>query len=61
MLTMGTKVTILEGGRRYSSGGFEKQMTALLRKDLKKQGAEIVTKASSKRRGRNRKWCNSYI
>lgn len=43
----GTKVTILEGMDEILSG-FEKQMSALVKRNLKKKGAEIVTKASAK-------------
>ncbi|MFJ7976241.1 dihydrolipoyl dehydrogenase [Peribacillus sp. JNUCC 23] len=45
---MGTKLTILEGTEDILSGGYEKQMTALVKKNLKKKGAEIVTKALAK-------------
>ncbi|WAA13240.1 dihydrolipoyl dehydrogenase [Fervidibacillus halotolerans] len=43
----GTEVTILEGADDILSG-FEKQMTALVKKSLKKKGAKIVTKAMAK-------------
>ena len=43
----GTQVTILEGGEDILAG-FEKQMTTLVKKSLKKKGAEIVTKAMAK-------------
>ncbi|WP_163103156.1 dihydrolipoyl dehydrogenase [Peribacillus alkalitolerans] len=43
----GTKVTILEGTDDIL-GGFEKQMSQLVKKNLKKKGAEIVTKAMAK-------------
>ncbi|NMD71929.1 dihydrolipoyl dehydrogenase [Bacillus sp. DNRA2] len=43
----GTQVTILEGLDEIL-GGFEKQMSALVKKNLKKKGAEIVTKAFAK-------------
>lgn len=43
----GTQVTILEGLDDIL-GGFEKQMSALVKKNLKKNGAEIVTKAFAK-------------
>ncbi|PLS16520.1 dihydrolipoyl dehydrogenase [Bacillus sp. M6-12] len=43
----GTKVTILEGMDDILSG-FEKQMSALVKRNLKKKGAEIITKASAK-------------
>ncbi|WP_240620173.1 FAD-dependent oxidoreductase, partial [Peribacillus acanthi] len=43
----GTKVTILEGTDEIL-GGFEKQMSQLVKKNLKKKGAEIVTKAMAK-------------
>lgn len=44
---LGTKVTILEGGDEIL-GGFEKQMSALVKRNLKKKGVEIVTKAMAK-------------
>lgn len=40
----GTEVTILEGLKDIL-GGFEKQMTQLVKKDLKKKGATVVTEA----------------
>ncbi|WP_026692188.1 dihydrolipoyl dehydrogenase [Peribacillus kribbensis] len=43
----GTKVTILEGMDDILAG-FEKQMSSLVAKNLKKKGAEIVTKALAK-------------
>ncbi|ALC91143.1 dihydrolipoamide dehydrogenase [Bacillus sp. FJAT-18017] len=43
----GTKVTILEGADEILNG-FEKQMSALVKKNLKKKGAEVVTKALAK-------------
>ncbi|WP_153126504.1 dihydrolipoyl dehydrogenase [Peribacillus tepidiphilus] len=43
----GTKVTILEGMDDILSG-FEKQMSAIVKKNLKKKGAEVVTKALAK-------------
>lgn len=43
----GTKVTILEGGDEILNG-FEKQMSALVKRNLKKKGAEIVTNALAK-------------
>ena len=43
----GTQVTILEGADDILAG-FEKQMTAIVKKNLKKKGAEIVTKAMAK-------------
>ena len=45
---MGTKLTILEGTEDIFSGAYEKQMTALVKKSLKNNGAEIVTKALAK-------------
>lgn len=44
----GTQVTILEGADDILSIGFEKQMSALVKKNLKKKGAEIYTKAMAK-------------
>lgn len=44
---LGTKVTILEGGDEIL-GGFEKQMSALVKRNLKKKGVDIVTKAMAK-------------
>jgi dihydrolipoamide dehydrogenase len=43
----GTQVTVLEGAEDVLLG-FEKQMTALVKKSMKKKGAEIVTKALAK-------------
>lgn len=43
----GTEVTILEGADDILMG-FEKQMTALVKKSLKRKGAKIVTKAMAK-------------
>lgn len=43
----GSQVTVLEGAADILLG-FEKQMTALVKKNLKKKGAEIVTKAMAK-------------
>ncbi|MFC4404714.1 dihydrolipoyl dehydrogenase [Gracilibacillus xinjiangensis] len=43
----GTEVTILEGMKDIL-GGFEKQMSALVKKKLKKKGATIVTEAMAK-------------
>nr|WP_263328173.1 dihydrolipoyl dehydrogenase [Neobacillus sp. Marseille-Q6967] len=45
--SFGTKVTILEGADEILNG-FEKQMSALVKRNLKKKGAEIVTKALAK-------------
>src|SRR4051794_12722613 len=44
----GTQVTILEGADDILSVGFEKQMSALVKRNLKKKGAEIYTKAMAK-------------
>ena len=44
----GTKLTILEGTDEILSQGFEKQMSAIVKKNLKKKGADIVTKALAK-------------
>lgn len=43
----GTEVTILEGAPEIL-GGFEKQMSALVKRNMKKKGIEIVTKAMAK-------------
>jgi dihydrolipoamide dehydrogenase len=43
----GTKVTILEGSNDILPN-FEKQMSALVKRNLKKKGAEIITKALAK-------------
>src|SRR5574342_463911 len=43
----GTQVTILEGTDEILNG-FEKQMSALVKRNLKKKGAEIITKALAK-------------
>ncbi|MDQ0272440.1 dihydrolipoyl dehydrogenase [Cytobacillus purgationiresistens] len=45
--SFGTQVTILEGADDILVG-FEKQMTTLVKKNLKKKGAEIITKAKAK-------------
>lgn len=45
--SFGTKVTILEGGDEILNG-FEKQMSSLVSRNLKKKGAEIITKALAK-------------
>ena len=44
----GTQVTVLEGADDILSVGFEKQMTALVKKSMKKKGAEFYTKAMAK-------------
>lgn len=44
----GTEVTILEGSDSILGAGFEKQMTTLVSRNLKKKGVEIVTKAMAK-------------
>ncbi len=43
----GTKVTILEGAKDIL-GGFEKQMTQIVKKGLKAKGVDIVTEAMAK-------------
>ncbi|WP_342430449.1 dihydrolipoyl dehydrogenase [Neobacillus sp. FSL H8-0543] len=43
----GTKVTILEGTDEILNG-FEKQMSALVKRNLKKKGTDIITKALAK-------------
>lgn len=43
----GTKITILEGAKEIL-GGFEKQMTTIVKRRLKKKGVEIVTEAMAK-------------
>ncbi|AZV42106.1 dihydrolipoyl dehydrogenase [Peribacillus asahii] len=45
---MGTKLTILEGSDDIFSGAYEKQMTTLVKKNLKSKGVEVVTKALAK-------------
>lgn len=45
--SFGTKVTILEGADEILNG-FEKQMSSLVKRNLKKKGAEVVTKALAK-------------
>jgi dihydrolipoamide dehydrogenase len=45
--SFGSEVTILEGAEDILVG-FEKQMTSLVKRKLKKKGAEIVTKALAK-------------
>jgi dihydrolipoamide dehydrogenase len=44
----GTQVTILEGADEILSVGFEKQMSALVKRNMKKKGAEFYTKAMAK-------------
>ncbi|MFB6465738.1 dihydrolipoyl dehydrogenase [Cytobacillus sp. Hz8] len=44
----GTEVTILEGSAELFAGAFEKQMSSLVARNLKKKGAEIVTNAMAK-------------
>ncbi len=41
----GTKVTILEGTKELFAGSYEKAMTALVKRNLKKKGAEVITNA----------------
>ncbi|KAB7669308.1 dihydrolipoyl dehydrogenase [Bacillus sp. B1-b2] len=43
----GTQVTILEGADEIL-GGFESQMSGLVKRNLKKKGADIITKAMAK-------------
>lgn len=43
----GTEVTILEGAPEIL-GGFEKQMSAIVKRNMKKKGIEIVTSAMAK-------------
>ena len=43
---LGSEVTIIEGGADILAG-FEKQMTQMVKKGLKKKGVEIITKASA--------------
>jgi dihydrolipoamide dehydrogenase len=45
--SFGTQVTILEGADEILNG-FEKQMSSLVSRNLKKKGAEIITKALAK-------------
>jgi dihydrolipoamide dehydrogenase len=44
----GTQVTILEGADDILSVGFDKQMSALVKKSMKKKGVEFYTKAMAK-------------
>ena len=44
---LGSEVTIIEGANDILAG-FEKQMTGIVKRGLKKKGVEIVTKASAK-------------
>lgn len=44
---LGSQVTIIEGGKDILAG-FEKQMTQIVKKGLKKKGVEIVVNASAK-------------
>lgn len=45
--SFGTKVTILEGADEILNG-FEKQMSSLVKRKLKKKGAEVITNALAK-------------
>jgi dihydrolipoamide dehydrogenase len=45
--SFGTQVTILEGGDEILNG-FEKQMSSLVKRNLKKKGADIITNALAK-------------
>ncbi|MED1204233.1 dihydrolipoyl dehydrogenase [Heyndrickxia acidicola] len=44
----GTQVTILEGGKEILGTAYEKQMTSLVSRNLKKKGVDIVTNALAK-------------
>ena len=44
---LGSQVTIIEGGKDILAG-FEKQMTQIVKKGLKKKGVEVVVNASAK-------------
>lgn len=44
----GTEIVILEGSDELFAGAFEKQMSSIVSRNLKKKGAEIVTKAMAK-------------
>lgn len=44
---LGSQVTIIEGGKDILAG-FEKQMTQIVKKGLKKKGVEVVVSASAK-------------
>ncbi|KAA0966652.1 dihydrolipoyl dehydrogenase [Sporosarcina sp. ANT_H38] len=44
---LGSEVTIIEGGNDILAG-FEKQMTQIVKKGLKKKGVEVIVKASAK-------------
>jgi len=44
----GTKVTILEGADDILGGNYDKAMTQLVKKNFKKKGTEIITKAMAK-------------
>ncbi|MDP4086647.1 MAG: dihydrolipoyl dehydrogenase [Bacillota bacterium] len=44
----GSQVTILEGADEILSLGFDKQMSALVKKNMKKKGVEFYTKAMAK-------------
>lgn len=45
---LGTKVTILEGMKDVLGGNYPKQMTALVKRNLKKKGATVITSAMAK-------------
>ena len=57
---LGSEVTIIEGADDILAG-FEKQMTQIVKKGLKKKGVEIVVKASAKGVEETDNWCNSHI
>src|SRR5690606_3996271 len=44
----GTEITILEGSAELFAGAFEKQMSSLVARNLKKKGATIITNALAK-------------
>ncbi|RLQ95909.1 dihydrolipoyl dehydrogenase [Falsibacillus albus] len=44
---LGTEITILEGADEIL-GGFEKQMSSLVKRNLKKKGVNVITKAMAK-------------
>ena len=45
---LGAKVTIIEGAKDILSGGYEKQITQVVKKRLKSKGVTLITEATAK-------------
>ncbi len=56
----GSQVTIIEGGKDILAG-FEKQMTQIVKKGLKKKGVTIEVNASAKGVEETDTWCSCYL